>query len=419
MKKSKMILAIALAVVFIITCMNVPTFSWFTRPYSQAGSSIVLNSKNTYTAYNGRNVTMSTVKSSDGVTYNTAATTNYSGTGINPHNRNYFCTTITNNSGTDQNVSLYASRLSIPTTTSNGTLALGVNGPTRNYRDYTALAKDSLKTSRNYVRVYFENDYNVTGWTDKDKWYYICWNDDPDTASESLDSTGSNGNYYLMKKIKDKYYYADIPATATHAFFAVQDWGTNDNGNPNWGQRTQTLWNLGRSGLSPTKSVLYKLTSNYSGSNPEVELITTIHGANISGYYSTISVAKNSTFRAQLTTGEAIGTITYWSGDKNVFTVEETTGKITAVGEGEAILYTKSEGPSYGDTLQVETVVKVTSSSNYEFNDVPIVRNIKIPGSIGTDENNPANVVKVYWYVINNSDYNKLNYTIDSIYLGL
>ena len=36
-----------------------------------------------------------------------------------------------------------------------------------------------------------------------------------------------------------------------------------------------------------------------------------------------------------------------------------------------------------------------------------------------TENNANANVVKVYWYVINNSSTNALTYTIDQVYLGL
>ena len=424
MKKSKVILAIALAVVLIITCMNVPTFSWFTRPRSKKGNDMVLVNKNKYSAYNGKSVGFSTTQSDDGVNYN-KSTTNYSGTNINPHSRNYFCTTITNNSGVDQNVSLYASKLSIPTASSNGTLALGVNGPTRNYRDYTALAKQSVKTNRDYMRIYFEKDNSVSGWDGSE--FYICWNEDPDTGRESLDSTGSNGTYTEMYWVGtgtgDHYnqYFADIPKTATHAFFAVKDWGTNNNGQPNWGMRSQTLWDLSKDGQSQTKSVLFKLTNKYSGSNPTVEANTGITGAGINSYYSNITVAKTAgTFNAALSSGEYLGNIEYYSGDESVFTVNKTSGVITPKAEGEAILYTKAIGKSYGDFIQVETFVRVTSNAtNYEYNDVPIVRNILIPGAAGDDTENPKNVVKIYWYVINNSDTKKLNYTIDTIYLGL
>ena len=418
MKKSKVILAIALAVVFIITCMNVPTFSWFTRPQGLSGNEMVLKSKNEYKAYNGYKVKIQTSESSDeGVTYTTPVNS-FGKKTITPYKRNYFCTTITNESGKDQNVSLYASELSIPTQ-NNGTLALGVNGPTRSYRDYTNLAKQSSKTTRDLMRVYFEKNDNTNGW--KDKEYYICWNDDPNTGSESLDGLGTNGTYTKLNRIyESNYYYADISKNATHAFFSVADFGTNNNGNANWGQRTQTLYNLAKDGLSQAQSVVFTLSNTeYSGENPKV-FANAVHGAGIYSYYSIITVQKGSSFDAKLSAkDEAIGNITYWSGDKSVFTVNETTGKITPVAEGEAILYTKSEGPSYYDTLEVKTTVRVVNNTdNYDFADVPIVRNVLIPGDEGTDENNPANIVKIYWYVMNNSS-KSLTYTIKDIYLGL
>lgn len=420
MKKSKVILALALAVVFIITCMNVPTFSWFTRPRSQAGEDMVLQSKNKYTAYNGRTaVTISTTQSYDGgITYNTTAT-NFSGSGIKVHGRNYFCTTITNNTGKNQNVSLYASKLSIPTTTSNGTLALGVNGPTRNYRDYTALAKGSFKTTGDVMRIYFEKDNSVPGWNGDD--FYICWNEDTNTSHASLGNKGEYGNYYQLTRIgNSNQYYADIPNTAVHAFFAVANWGTNNNGSENWAQRSQELWNLAGDGQTQTSSKLYKITSNMNNGNYQVHTPPySVDGACINSYYSTITVQKGSTFNAKLTSGEYIGSLKYYSGDQSIFTVNETTGVITPKAAGEAILYTKATGAAYGDTVQVETTVKITAGADYEFNDVPIVRNIQIPGDAGTDLEDPKNVVKVYWYVINNSNSNALTYTIDNIYLGL
>ena len=46
MKKSKIVLAIVLAVVLLIAVWNVPTFSWFSRPHSQNGAQAVLGGSN-------------------------------------------------------------------------------------------------------------------------------------------------------------------------------------------------------------------------------------------------------------------------------------------------------------------------------------------------------------------------------------
>ena len=429
MKKSKVILAIALAVILLVTIMNAPTFSWFTRPDPKSGEQMVLSSKNAYNAYNGKNVTISTKSSTTGKenSYSTTVedSTGLSGSGITTHNRKYFCSTITNASGAEQNVSLYANKLSIPTS-SNGTLALGVNGPTRSYRDYSSLATKTSYSLRNDMRVYFQKPkYNTpAGWTGTE--FYICWNEDTNTGIESLDSTGSNGTYYKMTYCgeKDGYYnyYADIPMTATHAFFACENWGTNNNGQPNYAQRTQTLWNLYGDGQTQLQSKVYQLTSTVSNGNTTVHTPPySVNGACINKYYNTIFVTAGSTYNASLAataniplrtdyTANYIGTLHYYSGDTSVFTVNESTGVITAVAAGEAKLYTKAVGTSYSDEQQVETAVKVTAAANYDFNDVPIVRNLKIPAGESVD---------VYWYVINNSETSALRYTIDSLYVGM
>ena len=429
MKKSKVVLAIVLAVVLLIAVWNVPTFSWFSRPHSQDGAQAVLGGENgaySINAYNGHGVSIATYTSSDGVTYSDTATTNYDGSDIPNNNRKYFKTTLTNGSGGAQNVSLYARTLSIPTA-NNGSLAIGVNGPTRSYHDYSALAKPTTYADRDVMRIYFEKDSNVSGWNGTE--FYICWNESS-SSGEALGSKGENGTYYKLTHVggsnNPNQYYADIPKTATHAFFCVENWGTNNNGQPNWGQRSQELCNLASDGQSPTASKLFKITSDYkdndSNSNHLVHTPPySVTGNCINHYYKDIFVAYGNTFNAALSnttiiptrTGYSanyIGTLKYYSGDTNVFTVNETTGVITPKNvNGTAILYTKSTGGSYPDEMQVETTVHVTSDANYVFHDVPIVKNIQMDA----DE-----TVDVYWYVINNSPTTALSYTIDEVYIG-
>lgn len=451
MKKSKVILAIALAVILLVTLMNVPTFSWFTRPQpsatdlnsnscAQSGDELKLVTKNSYKQYNGRGVTAVTKSSTTGVadpdSYSTTCSdsASLSGSGIQYSQRKYFCTTITNSSGTEQNVSLYARTLSIPTS-SGGTLALGVNGPTRSYRDYSALAKPKSFAMGDSMRIYFQKPKNNTpdGWSGTE--FYICWNEDTNTGIESLNALGTNGTYYHMIYCGEKEgyynYYSDIPKTATHAFFACENWAENKPQSEltadHWKKRTQTLWNLGGDGQTQLQSKVYQLTGTVTSGNTQVHTPPySVNGACINHYYSDIFVATGSTYNAALSnttniptrsgySANYIGTLKYYSGDTNVFTVNENTGEITPVNAGEATLYTKAIGGSYSDEQQVETAVHVTSSSSYVFKDVPIVHNVKIPAST----ENSANVVKVYWYVINNSKTASLSYTIDDVYVGL
>lgn len=432
MKKLRYVFAIVLALLLVLMSVNIPTFSWFTRPQeSQSGEKMVLGGDSgTYSvnAYNGKNVTISTKSSANG--YENSYTTDvlnsagYSGSNIPIHNRKYFCTTITNSDAAAQNVSLYARTLSIPTA-NNGSLAIGVNGPTRSYHDYSTRAAQTTTANRDAMRIYFQKPKSAPdGWTGTE--FYICWNEDPNTGVESLDATGSNGTYYKMNYCgeKDGYYnyYSDIPMTATHAFFACENWGTNNNGQPNYKQRTQTLWNLNSDGQTQLQSKVYQLTSTVSNGNTTVHTPPySVNGACINHYYSSIFVTTGSTYNAALSntnhipvrdgyTANYIGNLEYYSGNENIFTVGKTTGEITPVSAGEATLYTKAVGASYSDEQQVETTIKVTAAANYVFNDVPIVKNIQM---------NAGDVVEVYWYVINNSLTNALSYTIDEVYIGL
>ena len=90
MKKSRIAIAVILAVVLAVTCVSVPTFSWFTRPQSQTGEKMMLETNNTYNAYNGYGVTVSTMGSADsGINYSTNCNdaNACSGSEIGIHNR--------------------------------------------------------------------------------------------------------------------------------------------------------------------------------------------------------------------------------------------------------------------------------------------------------------------------------------------
>lgn len=423
MKKSRFLLAIFLAFVLLITLMNVPTFSWFTRSgvnQSLSGEKMLLQTKNAYTAYNGENVTITTYPSDNGFDYSTTATTSYNGSGIYPHNRKYFCTTITNSSGSDQNVSLYANKLSIPAAVnggSNGTLALGVNGPTRNYRDYTALTNKKYSTALNYSkRIYFQT-YNIDGWGGKD--IYVTFGYEYGTDTYKMTWTKNDNTYGAI-------FYADVPYSVDQVYFTAAGWQTaGSNGGADGTMKTVTATGLDNSLNSITQSKLFRIKNETEGTyhNRKFDVQNeNINGAGIKQYCNSVTLVRQATFNTvtqgneTLLIKESTANVEYSSSNSNIFTVNN--GVITGVAAGTAKLYITIKGTTYNDTVVKETEVTVTQENNYEFNDVPIVRNILIPGSGGTQED-PANVVKVYWYVINNSDSNNLDYTIDSLYIGL
>ncbi|MBQ2470535.1 MAG: hypothetical protein II514_05065, partial [Ruminococcus sp.] len=140
----------------------------------------------------------------------------------------------------------------------------------------------------------------------------------------------------------------------------------------------------------------------------------------ISRYYSSISVPNDDNHvNIALQSGWYTGsTVTYYSGDTRLFNVVGGEIRPVAGKTGTAKLYTKVTGGSYPDTLQVETEVTITAAGSYEFNDVPIVKNILIPAEDSDTEEHEGEV-KVYWYIINNSNTNSLKYSIDELYLSL
>lgn len=416
MKKSKFALVILLTIVLIITCISVPSFSWFTRPRKLSGNTLSINE--TAPAFNAVGVSVSTLSSADGKAYNTSVTGNstsangFSGSNIPFTDRKYFKTTLTNQQSVEQNVSLYISKLAIPSA-SNGTMAIGVNGPTRMYTDFAPLTTQSEKTDGNNKRVYFDVTENVNGWTGG--YYYVCYG----YSGQDIGSKGENGTYVALTLTNQAgKYSADIPKNANQLFFCVKDWGSNgENGSENWWQRTQLFSNLYSDGLSQTQSKIYKVTNNNVGGNARADQYN-INGACFVKYYSSISLNTDSTFDAALESSsdnvEYISNqpLKYYSSNNAVFTVDESTGRITAKGAGTATLYTKATG-GCGDTVQVETKVKVFSG-NYEFEDFPIVKNVLLKPS-GAEGGGDS--VDVYWYV-KSTNSSALSYTIDGIYIA-
>lgn len=418
MKKSKIILAIVLAVVLLIAVWNVPTFSWFSRPHEEKGEKMVLQTDNVYPGYNGGDsqdhVTFTTKASNDGGdTYSADCDSNNAcnGSNIPNGNRRMFCTTITNSSGTEQNVSLYASTLSIPSD-SNGSLALGVNGPTRSYRDYTSLTNQNYHTEHNYdKRIYFQN-YNIAGWKGVD--IYVTFGYEYGTKTYKMNWIKNDTTYGAI-------FYADVPYSVDQVYFTASGWQTADR--TDYTMHTETATGLDNSRNSIGQSKLFRIKDETVGGQQNYRKFDVanedINGASISEFYHDITIKKNATFNAS----EALeyhhnASVTYTSTNTSIFTVASN-GTITGLRAGTAQLKTKVYGNAYNDSIEKVTTVTVTADDSYVFNDVPIVKNIKIPASGGTEEN-PANVVKVYWYIINNTaSASSLSYTIDKLYISM
>ncbi len=417
MKKSKIILVSALAFVLCFMCVTSTTFSWFSRPQTKTGDTLIWDNME-YSASDGQNISITTYASNDdGETYDESTPiTSFSETsGIAAGERKYYRTDITNTGDAAQNVSLYLSTLEFPTTSTKATFYLGVNGPVKTYKSYgpNSSSDDSSysSASSSTMRVYFQPKSSLMSEPDvnwKGKNYYVCYGTDVD---------GSDHNYLALSETPESgTYYADIPVSATQLFFSVQDWTASY-------QRTQTFTDIKGDGQSQTSSLVFYLTGGYTeGYDNAYAEKTSASGANIVNYYKSVTIAVGDTFSAALTNNSDYigGSIAYTSGNTSVFTVSG--GEITANAVGTATLTTTVTGSSYSDTMKVTTTVNVVAASpvTYSYTDVPIVTNLKVAAA-GTDANGITNntTESVYWYIKNDSGASALKYTIDDLYLTL
>lgn len=412
MKKTKKLLVVVLALILFVLSIGNTTFSWFDRPKTQQGNTLQWKDIEYKTSV-GDGVYMNTYESADGVNYSENPVTDFSNdTAIPKNQRRWYRTDIINTSTHEQFVSLYLSKLKITSETPE-VFYIGVNKPTRSYRNLIDTTVSNEKTSTDTMRIYFQHK-------NFDKWqrfttFCVCYG----PSGIDLGSKGEHGTYvdltYIGQKGSSNHhtYYADIPATANKLFFCGQGWADiNESGVNIWNFRTQTFTDLASDGQS---KIFYLEGWNNNNANAKK---SSIDGANIVEYYKEIVLHTDETFTPEMKSGtDYIGkTIEYYSGNENVFTVNKTTGEITPVGAGEAILYTKVIGNSYEDSKQVETKVRIKKrGEDNTFYDVPIVTNFKI--APGTDSEDNVTKESVYWYIKDHDETGTLTYNIDGIYL--
>lgn len=415
MKKSKIIIVSVLAVILCIMCVTTSTFSWFTRPQTQRAEKFNWNIN--YDISQGSGISMKTYSGTldeyKNVNYSDV-TTSFSSSGLEAGNTKYYRTDITNTGSAAQSVSLFLT--SAEKVGASGKFYLGVNDPTRTYKQYLdpilsgEVTPKGNKTSTNKMRLYFEDN---SGWykdgkVASDKKTYV-----------NLDANGSD--YHGMKVIgndqspyNNRKWYYDVPTGQGDLFFSMQDYDTN-----NKSQRTAVI-NPNNNGISQSQSKVYKLIRSANNGTLSSTQLYDVQGANFVNRYSSIVLNAERTFDASLTSGVDYyaSNINYYSSNEKVFTVDANTGVITGVAEGTAKLYTKITGASYQDTWEEETEVKVypaTVNVDTIKKDIPIVTNLKIAPAV--DASNPT-TVSVYWYIKNDGS-GALTYTIDDVYLTL
>jgi uncharacterized protein YjdB len=235
------------------------------------------------------------------------------------------------------------------------------------------------------MRVYFlrTNSDGETVW-DSETVYYIV-----------AKSTSVNSKLYTMSKCTDSssMYYADIPTDTTSFFVTCENSLTPSRDFRRTDEiKTEKGGNSG--GLSATKSIyVYLKTGKMAGDdNQYMQSFTeSTTGANIVSFTSNLYLTTSgsaTTGSVALQDGNYIGnSVTYASDNTSVATVNSSTGKVTAVGAGTAVITIKVTGAN-GDTYSVKSTVNVQNPTQT----VPLVQNVLVKA--GED-------ATVCWYIDN------------------
>ena len=397
MKKSRLLLVIALAIVLVVTCVSFPTFSWYSRSNSLNGETLAWSSSQK--VYDGSGITFKTYYSSDGQEYGSTEIDSYDYT-IDPGERAYFRTDINNTTDAEQNVSLYISELTLLYEARGSNLFIGVNGPLRTHKPFV-LSNASRTTTKNastinqkYVYIGFKHGtlYDPTNVGV----YY--WGDN------NLSGNSRVGNVFVTDNwenggVRYDIYTATIPYEATkyivgkwsykYACVDMNDKYSDDVYYPN--NNTYLL--------DPSNSY-----SGWAGQSSSSAAIQT--------FYSSAEIASNQGTYSISATGT--GTLTYSSSNESVATVDNS-GNITPVSPGTATITVTSTGAN-SDRMTATCDLEIFSTSDQTYYNVPLATNYVINSAVG----NIPSTASVYWYVENQEDATAvLTYNIKSLYLGL
>lgn len=398
MKKSKILLVTALALVLCLLCVTTSTFSWLPRPKEDKGNSLGWNPS--YEASVGKDITMTTYELPENgrepddphAVLDVVSDFN-NNEGIDPGHRKYYRTDIINSGTEAQSISLFMSSLSGLDST-NGKFCLGVNGPLRTYKNYSDInseAGSKIEKIINEKNVYVGFNVNQT-YTPQN--YAVHWwqtgndNYNGDSQVKPYFSPNKQGDYANSKYNMS---YATIPYDAN----AVK-------------LRQDNNWYGGNNEDLANKNTIIVYSDN---GNVNTDYQKSSLAAGIESFYSTAAVTAGDTI--DLAAKGHTDTFSYTSSNASVATVSST-GTVTAIKAGHTTITVTSTG-SYGD--KITATCSLTVHDNVDTStlfDVPIVTNVKVAPA--TEAGNT--VESVYWYIKNDGSV-ALTYSIGDIYLTL
>ena len=407
MRKFKIALVALLAVVLAVLCVTGSTFSWFSRPIELTGKQLDLPETAVSSVTDG--LSFETFESTDGVNYGTTPVTNFSETnGLSSGARKYYRTDIYNEGSDAQSASLY---LQSVTLNGNGdAFALGVNGPTKTYKTFKAGAsvQENYVNRRNiYVGIVSNQAGDITGKFD----FINSWNNNNLVYhGKSIVATNGKGHFEGIhsgfynggKDVDFNMYYVTIDSRATHFQMKFKN---QVNGSESQGHFTGFDRNNGNSMVVFEHDGTYYCDQKTSGTE-----------AQIIKYYSSASLTVGESVSLK---AEAYGKngVTYKSSDTSVATVDSSTGMVKALKAGKTTITVTAKGV-YNDTLTAECQVTVSDVLT-DYNDFPIVTNVKVLPSEVDSHGTVHPSLSVYWYIKNDSGSDGLKYTIPELYLTL
>ncbi len=414
MKKSKIVLVLALAVVLAVVGVSANTFSWFTRTDKGVkGSLLSWNTRNSYIANSSSDsITVKTYKDvNDDESYSLQVAGSEMTDTLQAGSIVRYKTEITNNSeSTAQSVSLYAPSVSIPQNGSS--LYLGVNNPSRTHRNLyanvDATSTDSgtkTQSTINQQNVYvglcseqYSGSINLTQHFNKIHAWGSGVESDAEWYPKVINVVDTENTQYWkisgFENSSDKEYKM-LACTIDYNCTEMQFWYSD--------LTNKSYYVLGSDVTISNNNIIFFYN------NGAYKTYAAKYGdcAGIKTFYSAASISAGNTIDLA---GEGKGTITYSSSDTSVATVDASTGVVSALSEGTATITMTSTG-TYGDTITAECNLIVSAPNNTSIIDVPIVTNVNISAQT---ENSTENTVYVYWYVQNSSSYPQ-KYTVNGL----
>ncbi len=457
MKTTKRLLVLALVGVLALVSFIPATFSWYSHNKSATGSSIHYEDKlDVSVKSSDSSVTLSTVVCDAGGTV--SSTEEVNSVSVSPRAIDsqgsvvYYKSTLTNSGTNDVMVDLETGDLP-----NNADFSIGTVSPTLNEKAY-ASRPVRTKVSDTTVRVYFKPNTDMASYWSKDNGvlnpesgtYDVSTGNvigsgwEAGASAHAAENTGTSNDINLsytvdgkefqvkmnkcMKNNSDsvdtnwsktgtKVYYYDIPANAEHFFF-FNHWYLRSNSNREWnctiditdlspgklyylsGASIDGKWKEYK--VQPVDATLAAVNTYYQSvrmslgdsvfadislkkesETDDEEFVPDYYGAQITYSISGTDLAKASVNTDGLITPKA--TTTSGSTDTPITVRTTVTGR-------------------FGDSIVKETKVSIPA----EINQVPIMKNIKVPAGESVD---------VFWYARNNSTRDTM--TTSSIYITL